>query len=411
MRRYWISIVLCVFIVVGLGTYYVYGAVAQFPEYKISKVSGDVNEGTKIEVTGNFSDGGRYRYLTVTADGSYFPSGSSIYSRIFSDPRSWLNEQADIRQIFKDHRSFMRGKGNPNCLYKDDEWIIYADAVVNNTSNATSEIVLSIDLLNQASGEVKHYETIVDDQTDYSQIYVEDVQLIGEQLHLLINQRSIASQGKRVNGPEQQYHDYVVDINSGALTNNGRLAFSDSTKEDVDLFDRSILNAIYSSPGDYALLIVTERPHRENAYMGITDDQIYSYNYKTGMLTDLSDTLMKAGIDDIGNLSLDGNVINILNYEEDVIKLTRYNIDSGTLANQVISLTAKQLDADKILNGKMKNNKLYILFHKNDIPKVAVLDATSGDILYQGEIIYDGDTLESTRKLLNVESLYIQIAD
>ncbi|OAB42414.1 hypothetical protein [Paenibacillus glacialis] len=404
MRRYWISIVLSVFIVVGLGTYYVYGAVVRFPEYKISKVSGDVNEGTKIVVQGGFLEGGRYQSIFATAEGSDYPIRSNLFTQMFWGTGSGMTEQTDIRQIIKDHRSFMRGKGKISNFYKDDKWIIYADAVVHITYNAKTEIVLSIDLLNKTTGVVKHYETKVDDSTNYSQTFIEDVQLNGEQIHLLISQRSTGI----INGSEGEYRDYAININSGAITNNGRIAFGDTTKDYVELFDRSIMNSIVSSPSDYAILSVTDQQPRVNEYM---DEHFYSYAYKTGELTDLSETLMKAGIDDIGNLSLDGNVLSILIYEEEFIKLTRYNLDTGSLANKVISLTAKQLDADQIVMGITKNNRLYILSHKNDIPKVAVLDETNGAIRYTGEIVYDGKPLGTNWTMSNVERIYMEIAE
>lgn len=403
MRRYWVSIVLSVFVIVGLGTYYVYGAMVQFPEYKISKVSGDVNEGNKIIVQGAFLVRGRYQYLNATTEGRDYPSRRNIFSQIFSGTESWRNEQADIHQIFKDHRSFMRGKGNINNFYQDDEWIIYADAVVNNTSALKSEIVLSIDSINQTTGAVEHYETILDDSSDYSYIYVEDVQMIGEQVHMLINQRSKGN----LNGSAVEYHDYVVDVNSGALMNNGRVAFGDNPKNNIKQFDRSISNTIYSSPSEYSLLVVTDEQTRANDYMGKFDQHLYSYSYKTGELKDLSDLLMKEGIDDNGDVRLDSNVLSILNYQTDFISISRYNIDTGTLTNEVLSLTAQQLGVDKIISGNMKNNKLYILSQSNFIPQIAVLDATNGAILYTGKIVYDGIPMESKWE----GTMYMQIAD
>ncbi|MEC0091124.1 hypothetical protein [Paenibacillus macquariensis] len=412
MRRYWISIVLSAFIIVGLGTYYVYGAVVDFPGYKISKVSGDVNEGSKISVQGNFANGGRYQLLIATAEGSDYPNRRSAYSQFFSGTRPWMNDQADIRQILNDHRSFMRSKGNINSFYKDDEWIIYADAVFNNAFGVKSEIVLSIDTLNQTSGVVKHYETIVEDPMDYSQIFVEDVQLIGEQIHMFIGQHSKTNQNKgNSNSSKVEYHDYVVDMNSGALMNNISLALGDNTKDNVELFDRSIMNTIYSAPSDHAILIVYDEQKRVNDYMGIIDEHLYSYAYKTGVLTDLSDTMLKAGIDDIGDIRLDGHILTILNYEEDFIKLSRYNIDTEKVTNEDISLSAQQLGAEKIIMGTTKNNKLYILFYKNDIPKVAVLDATNGAILYTGEVVYEGEASESKWTMNTEGRLYMQIAD
>ncbi|OAB41110.1 hypothetical protein [Paenibacillus antarcticus] len=407
MRRYWISIVFSVFIIVGLGTYYVYGAVVDFPEYKILKVSGDVNEGSKISVQGNFSNGGGNQLLIATSEGGEYPNRRSIISQLFSGSRSWMNDQIDIRQMLNDHRSFMRGKGTISSFYKDDEWIIYADAVLNNALGVKPEIVLSIDSLNQTTGAVKHFETIVDDSLGYSYIYVEDVQLIGEQVHMLINQRSKGN----LNGAAVEYHDYVVDMNNGTLINKERLVLGDNTKDNVELFDRSILNAIHSAPSDHAVLIVTDEQKRVNDYMGIIDQHLYSYAYKTGVLTDMSDNLKSAGIDDNGELRLDGNVLSILNYEEDSIKLSHYNIETEKMENEIISLTDKQLDADTIIMGTTKNNKLYILYYKSDIPKVAVLDATNGAILYTGQVVYEGEPSESKWTMNYGGRLYMQIAD
>ncbi|HEY2494014.1 MAG TPA: hypothetical protein VGI33_14045 [Paenibacillus sp.] len=412
MRRYWFSILLSLFIIVGIGTYYVYGATDRLPEYKLSTVEGDVNEGAKIQLEGSYVGGRGSKVVSVTADGSDYQRRHSIYRNSFADTRSWLNEQADIRQMIKDHRTFMRGKGYVESFYKDEEWTIYAEAVVNSDDVANSKVVLNIEILNQNSGEVSHFELIVDEHISYS--HVEDVQLIDNQIHILTLTYPEGEVDE--SDSKEQYHDYVVDMNSGALTNNETLALGVKAKDDARLNYSSITSATFSEPSDYALLLVHEEEKSEETNQGrvLYNEYPYSYAYKTGKITALPDTLKTAGIagvDENGSYRLKGSILSILSYKSDFIKMSRFNLDTGKVDKDVISITGQQLGADNIMRGIVKEDRLFILFHKNSIPMAAVVDVTNGDLLYKGEAVFDGAASESKEHMENLQLLNMDIAE
>ncbi|AJS58173.1 hypothetical protein UB51_06305 [Paenibacillus sp. IHBB 10380] len=408
MRRYWFSILLSLFIIVGIGTYYVYGATDRLPEYKLSTIEGDVNEGAKIQLEGSYVGGRGSKVVSVTADGSDYQNRHSVYRDNFSNAaRSWLNAESDIRQIIKDHRSFMRGKSYVGSLYKDEEWIIYAD--IYNDDVANSKVVLNIEILNLNSGKVNHFEPIVDG--DSANSYVEDVQLVDDQIHILIVTYSVGEVDK--SDQHNEYHDYVVDMNSGALTNNEILALGSKSKDNAKLYYSSITNATLSAPSDYALLLVREEEKEGNANQGrvLYDKYLYSYAYKTGKITALPDTLKTAGTVENGSYHLEGSVLSILGYKNDFINMLRFNLDTGKADKDVISITGQQLGADNIIRGIAKEDRLFILFHKNGIPMTAVVDVTNGDIVYKGEVVSDDEASESKEDMENVQLLSMKIAE
>ncbi|WP_438350868.1 hypothetical protein ACP8HI_09610 [Paenibacillus sp. FA6] len=421
MRRYWLSILLSVFIVVGMSTYYVFGAADHLPEYKLSIVEGDITEGAKIQVIGSYIGsyiGGKGSgVLSVTTDGSDYQSRHSIYRKEFSNTeRSVMTQAPDIRQITKDHRSFMRGKGSADSLYKDEEWIIYAEAYANNTDDDKSGIVLSIELLNQTTDKVSHYETFVNEQTSYAYSYVMDVQLIEDEIHILTYQRPARIEGKMIvdMSDSDEYHNYVVDMNNGVLMNKEILNFGITAKDNVELHQNIITNATYSASSDHTLFKVREMKRTtidEERSREVVGNHFYSYKYKTGKLTDLSDILEAVGMADDVSYRLNGSNLSILNSEPDMITISNYNLDTGKMENKVVTLTSEQLGADTLGNGILKNDRIYILFYKNDIPMTAVVDASNGDIVYKGEVVFDGAASESKEHMMNVQLLNIGITE
>lgn len=415
MRRYWFSIILSVFIVVAISTYYVYGSSDLRPWYKLSTVEGDVKEGMKIHLKGSYFSSNSHQFVNDIAEVNDNPSRYSIFrDRYSARARSELAQDPDIRQIIKEHRSFMRGKGNANSFYADEEWVIYVEGDINNVFTSNPRIILKIDLLNQTSGEVKHYETIVDEQTPYIFSYVEDVQLIEDQIHILTYQTQ--KKADMDVSDTQQYREYILDMNSGALTNHEVLNFGIATKDHVNLKSNNIKNAISTAPSDYAVFIVGEDNINITAVEGgqkyeFRDKYFFSYSYKTGELKDITAILNTVGMKEYSTHRLESSVLSILNYGSEGMTISHYNLDTEKLDKEVVSLTVQQLGADQIRTGKMKNDRVYILFHKNEIPMVAVVNANNGDILYKGEVVYDGDSSESKEQMKNVRFTNIQIAE
>ncbi|AOZ91037.1 hypothetical protein PNBC_12275 [Paenibacillus crassostreae] len=412
MRRYWFSILLSVFMIVGLGTYYVYGATDHLPQYKLATIEGDVNEGAQIQVLGSYIGGRGSEILSVTTDGSDYESSQSIYSKMFSNSsRTWIAEQPGTREMIKDHRSFMWGKGNGNSFYKDEEWIIYAEAV-NNPDATKPELLLKIDLLNQTSGEVKHYDTIVGEMP-YVFSYVVDVQFFEDKIHILTFNNHPWSEVDITDS--NQYHDYIVDVNTGTLTDQEILNYGISTKDNVELNYNIITNADLTTQSDVAVFVVSEEtraPMKNDEYNRVLlDKHFYSYTYQTGELIDLSSLLstVKMGVNT--SYRLDGSILSILNYESDGLTVSRFNLVTEKLDKDVISITTQLLSGDTIATGIMSNDKLNILYHHNDNPMVAVINLANGVIVYKGEVVLDGAGSENTDHMKNVELYSLAIVE
>ncbi|QYR20758.1 hypothetical protein KZ483_23850 [Paenibacillus sp. sptzw28] len=419
MKRYTLTILLGLFIAAGIGTYYVYGAVDNLPRYKLSTIQGNTEEGAALELSGNYSGRMRSQSLTVTTDGArysrYYGDHSILRQNFLGallNARSYFYRSSDIRDLIKNHRNFMRGKGLQGGFYKDEEWLIYAHSSVKIVNSTKRKGILIIDLLNLSSGKTKRYETAAN--TVYIQ-EISDVQRVGNQIHILSYEQKPNQTAGKFTESSSEYRDYVVDLNNGNLIRNEKLSYDISGKKGVQVNIRAVTNALPSAPAEYVLLTVdeekiTEKDH--NSYTGVTIARhLYSYSYKTGHLTALPASLTQRnlGPKTYQSYSLNGNMIDLLAFENKKVSVSRYNLDIEQEEKVLPPITAKLLGADQLGNALIKNNRVYVLLHKNKIPMAAVLDATDGKLLYKGQVTFEGPDSEANEQMKNLQLLNMNI--
>ncbi len=412
MKRYLLSILLGIFIVAGISTYYSYGTVNRFPEFMLSTVQGDSREGEQIELSGSYS--GRMvgsEQLTVTVDGSDYGSEQSLYEQNIKGAHPWFYSQPDIQEMIEDHRNFMRGKSSAGSFYKDEKWIIYAEASLSNKDASNPGITLNVELLNRTSGKVSHHASTVNGQTAYAQVYITDVQLHGDQIHILAyHYPKMDPISGNINRDSEKFHDYVMNIDNGNVIRDVKLdKGTGAKKEDVELSLSVITNEKPFAPGEYAVLIAREftRATSDNELVTLAEN-LYSYSYKTGNLAALPEQLKK-DLNDNPSFNLNGNVLSVLKEGTNAVQLKRYNLVTGQEEPGIPSLTPDQLGADSIGTMLILNERVYVLLHKDNIPMVAVLNASNGDILYKGRTTYDGPSSEADEYMKDMQLLNIYI--
>jgi hypothetical protein len=410
MKRYLLTIVLSLFIVAGIGTYYAYCAADRMPEFRLSTVQGDAKEGESITLSGSYGGRMQSQFLNVTAEGSDYTNRRPWY-RSFLDSRSYFYENKEIAGLIKEHRQFMRGKSDPSRLYKDQQWLIYAEAFFRGTSR--SDIALRIDVLDLASGKTSRLETVVPGKETYSYVVVSDVQRVGSEIHILAFQRTqpAGAAKETMGGFSVEYYDYIVHAISGQLLKKVKLSYGTSGKKDVQFSTNVIASEPLTSPGDYALLQVSEEKtvkNEDGSYSAATvAKQLFSYAYKTEALTALPEimSLEDKGFDLLYDLN--GKWLYLLKMKRNSKEfwLSSYNLDTGQGDTKAVTVTAQQLGADTIRNGFINNGRVYIHLGKNNVPMAAVLDAASRDLLYKGEVRFEGPASEAATELKHL-SLY-----
>jgi hypothetical protein len=403
MKRYLLTIILCLLSMAGIGTYYVYGSEDHLPNFKLFTLEGNAEEAAVIDLSGNYGGRMRSEFVTVSLEGSDYTSRQSLYSRNIPNVNAWYNQDPDLKKLLRDHRDFMRGKRPSGSFFMDNEWVVYADAFVKNQDQAIPEYTLKLELLNQTSGKVNHFAQPVAQGNPYSYINVVDVQLVDNLIHVLVRQSLDANRmTPKISRLMDEYHDYVFDLNSGNLVKDIELqsAISAGEKESVEYRSYMIANDNQSAPGKYAVLVV----RKEQVTYGDNgsekreplSEQLYAYSYMTSKLTALPDSLTQAKTDTM--YSLNGNLLYLMENNHQTVALSQFDLNSGNDVKKVPAITAHQLGGDQIDVTIIKNNRAYFLLHEKGIPMAAVID-TNGTLLYKGEVTIEGPASGSPEQM------------
>jgi hypothetical protein len=407
MKRYLLTIILCLLSLTGIGSYYVYGTEDHLPNFKLSTIQGDAEEAAAIDLSGFYGGRMHSEFVKVSVEGSDYTSRQSLYRKNIPNVNAWYNQDPDLRNLLHDHRDFMRGKRPSGSFYIDKEWVIYADTSVKNPDHAVPEYTLKLELLNQSTGKVNHYTKPVTQENPFKYINIVDVQRLNNEIHVMVRQT------RGISSSIDEYHDYVFDLNSGDLIEDNKLqpAINTGEKEGIEYQSYMIANDNLSAPGKYVVLYA----HKEKVTYGngsekreYLSEQLYVYSYQTGKLTALPDSLTKNKTDKGSLYSLSGNLLNRVNNNHQTIALSQYDLNSGNDVKKVPAITAYQLGGDNIDMTIIKNNRAYILLHNKDIPMAVVVD-TNGTLLFKGEVTFERPTSGSSEQIKQLRLLNINL--
>ncbi|WP_152396926.1 hypothetical protein [Paenibacillus guangzhouensis] len=393
MKRYLLSIILGVCALGILCTYYVYGSADHLPEYKLTTIQGDPQEGAGIELSGHYSGRMRSEQIEVNGAGSHYRSRETLRDDVLG-ARSWIYNYGEMARWIREHRQFMRGKDQLEGFYEDKEWLIYA------TGASRSE--LSVERLHLGTGEVKEYTTKLPVQTDYDYINVADVQRINDQLHVLVRQNAKGSSSL-------QYFHYVLNFDSGVLIRSEQITHWKKTKKDVEIEDYHLYNS--ESSNGYAVFMVRENKILSKSENSYSSEQIaahlYMYSYQTGKLTALPDP--KQQFDPNVNYYQEGEQVIYQTMDKNTLTLSRYNLATGTEERDYVSIKASEFGAEEIQSAILSDHRVYVHMRKGTTYLVATLDLSDGRALYVGEVSYEGPEAEREKemKLLQLYNLNI----
>ncbi|MCY9530230.1 MULTISPECIES: hypothetical protein [Paenibacillus] len=398
MKRYLLSIILGLCTLGILCTYYTYGAADHLPAYKLVTIQGDPKEGAGIELYGNYSRIGR-EPLSINIEGSKYRSRETFRDQI-SSVSTWRNFSEGMGQLIRDYRQFMRGKSSdPNGFYKDNEWLLYAKGNTSSGQSPQKQFQLHVDLLNVKTNEEKQYVTEIPTDSTFDYIYVDDVQRINDQLHVLI------MQGKR--DESSLYFDYVLDLKSGVLIEGKQVThWKNSTDKKIKIEVRSLSNDI--APNEYMVFLVLENKVTSRGDYSNFAMLRYAYSYKTGKLFALPDS--KPKFNPNTPYYLENNSLVYANYDKNEIQLSRNNLDTGLEERDYVKIEASELGADEIQSFVLTHNRVYILSQKGSTHHVVIVDASNGKTRYVGQVTYEGPESERDKEMdfLRLYSLNIR---
>ncbi|MCR8659529.1 hypothetical protein [Paenibacillus endoradicis] len=407
MKRYLFSVIFALLAVGGVGIGYIYSSIDHLPKYKLATIQGDPSEGKVIELSGHylpymFSDG-----LTVKAEGSkYYFKKSNLRSGML-DYRSWLLDNTEVKQLIVDYRQFMRGKDSMERMYSDEEWLIYVDFIQKSSGPLIGEGTLRLSSINKSSKLITEYELTLNEKDAFG-FGVRDVQLIEGDLHILMT--LYFDEGKK-----HRVYDYIVDFKNGQLKGTNKLIINDSnvdinTNKDNYLFQVSAITELaYIVPSDFIVLREYEEKiinvDGSNSYTTErVSESYYTYSYRNG---EISQIPFESSENSQGILT--DKVFVYANVNDKEISLSSYNLLTGEYKTNEPVITASSLGITSIGNSIMEDNRLYVLLERNNIPMAATVDIHNGEVLYIGEVVYDGPDSEAKDAMEKLRLLNIRI--
>ncbi|MGM0885111.1 MAG: hypothetical protein ACQEXQ_29220 [Bacillota bacterium] len=401
MRRYWLSIIIAVLAVSGIGSYYAFARQNHLPEYKLETMQGDPTEGTAVTLLGSYYGNMTSEPLKVTIDGSEY-GGLNTNLRIKLTGVPWIYRQPDMQQLLKDHKSFMRGKGNMNGFYRDEERVIYSDVSLKNKG---SEAELQLTLLDEATDKVSTFQQTYELPKEPSHIFVEDVQRIDDEIFILVKRFYLD-----LKSTEVEYDIVVLDLASGKLLRNVKLENWSSPAEDIQMQVGTTLTDRPSAPTETIFFNVSEMKINKNTGDAQRiGEKYYSYSYRTGLMTELPDMGWQSADDGGRVISLQHDYFYFAEYGLDHITLSHYGLKTKEQELAYASVSAEQLGVDEIISVQISSNRVYLLFNQSGVPGAAVLDLTNGEVLFTGRTVEIGDEQEPEEEmkenlhLLNLE--------
>jgi len=400
MKRYLLSMALGVFAVGSIGAYYASGTEGDAPRYKLTTLQGDAGEAAKMRLSGSYIGGVGSKALELTVDGTKYQLTQSFYEKYLKDNRYLTSRYEEMKALKREHRDFMRARSNVDSFYKDSEWLIYADIFLYGPRGVYDwRTELKMDVLEEATGHVRKYRIELGDSKPTHWVRVQDVQRIGDEVHILAEVRlQDAPAAGNVAGTTADFHDYVVDLRSGELLRNNVLV---SEKSEINL--STISNEVRSQPSEYVVLRSNKSRTVRSEGGGeavALDDHFWSYSYRTGKLTPLPEP--SPGLSAYSNIQseLSGELFTILYSDRGSLAIARYNVATGAQEQGELTLTAEQLGGQSIHSVSLAQNRVYVLLTTESSNKTrisdgrqlvaVVLDAGSGELLYKGEAAYDG---------------------
>jgi hypothetical protein len=407
MKKYWKFAAILMVIVLSIGTFYVNSATSaeQYPEFVIQKQSGDADEIKPLVLDGSYTDTSAMNYvstnLKITADGSTYNSRTFL-NQVIGQPSPM------IKELQEEYRTFMRGKTSQvSSFFEDNQLLAYADVDFNMGSLRLHDFKFDISVLSKDDGKIESFTVEVPDGGDLEDVYVEDVQMVKDELNLI-------TQNMKKNNIDFFYekHIYTIDMANQKIINHEAIIQvpegQDDTRIDVQLIRTSPKKA-----NDHLIMVKTEKKvieDSESKREEVINQELISYNLATKEKEKIN----------VPNLRLDENQLSFFNgstiyfmtLDGQELVVTPYSLAD----NQVGQAYRIQLSGEKgIVHGQMttvKDGKLYVASSQmspnlNINADVIVADVKTGEILFKGQLALKDSSKEKGHFELYIHEIFV----
>lgn len=383
MKRYLLSILLAVFAIGGIGTYYAFGMMKPLPDFRLEMTEGNGRLLEKVAVTGHYDVPVGSEFASISIDGTAYDRLRTVLGR------REVHALAD--GLERKHRSFLRGKyDSPVNFYQDETHMVYAELNSEKTGKGVWEVTATVDMLDLQSGARTTFRVVLDDRSSDRWPYLADVQLVDGNLHLFTVSSGV-------------YRDFVV-------TADGHL---------VRVVDVATENETSGEEGEWVRkisLVTNHRPHAPKEMVGyhvrtyVVDEAgnrqlqsmaLHEYRYREGESRFVATFPPEDALDERPFVNLMTNdTHNVAFFSDDTLRVNQVRLADGALDEW--SVDVAQLGGERILSVFLSDEHAYVLLKTADGYAIKVVDPGNGSVVAAGVVKdgKDGDGSEMARLYL-----------
>ncbi|MCR2823286.1 hypothetical protein [Lederbergia panacisoli] len=371
MKRYWKSILLCMVIVIVLGSFYMKSSLAAQKPMKIEfeKISGNEDEIDDLILYGGYDMGNQYSNWEITKNGTRERSHHSLIQELtktYATPA--------LGKLIKEHKQFMRGKGlNQEYFYEDEQLIAYAYMEGPGYDGPTNHSLMDIALLNKESKKITSFKADIPNKEKYYWGYVQEVQLVDGQLKVF-TQGFPAAGGSDLNV-------YTFDLAEQKLVDAVLIASAKADEVNI-----AIINGYSIQPQKYVLINVEEYNHSDNGdemKNVLADTIIYNIETNESQKVAISDDERPPSLYS-GTIS-DSSLF-VPAEAENGIEIREYDIEAEKWINKrtfALPYPTRE-EGGGVL--ELMNGRVYNIQSTNDGQAVFIGDLRTGESLYEGKL-------------------------
>lgn len=384
MKKYWKFTSIMTVIVLSIGTFYVNSAMSatQFPEFVISKKSGNAEEIKSLVLEGGYHEGSPINYtsnhLKITHDSSDYRNGSSLLDLVIGHPAPMIQELQDK------YRNFMRGKGqNLDSFFENSKLLAYADVKYKIGVSTSRDFKFAISILDKEAGNATSFTIKVPDSSVVEYIYVEDVQVVDNELKMITHNYTSDNE-KYVN----EKHIYTLDISTGAIKSNETIFSFPDQQGNTNIY-AELIRTSHKQAHENLIFIKTHEKMiqgEESDISGEISRELISYNLKSKeqKKIELPESLKEHQIS-----FFDGSTIYFSKLSEKNFVVTPFSIENDQAGTEYTLQLSNEISNTEPPMIVVKDGKLYVTTQLTNLTtkaSVAVFDVKTGETLYEGEV-------------------------
>ncbi|MDI4646028.1 hypothetical protein [Cohnella hashimotonis] len=417
LRFAWIG-VLAAFTIATLSVYYGYASDERLPSFYLETIEGDDSIGSAIQLDGSYIGRLGNRPMKVDAEGTEYTDANSV-GRLFILPFS-KTYTASTAALIKAHRSFMRGKEYGTIDQTDDK-LVYVELV-----RKHNEAKVKLSVLNKKTEESADYTWEAGSWQPREQVYLADLQIEGERVHLLIERATNTRTNEKI---DPQLMDHIFDLSTGKLKETREIKLPVRAGYDVSVTgnrgsgEDSMYAILFASResvtgkaagGDLSTPTASEKPP-------IIKYEPFIYKYADGSLQPLDLNIP----DNMAHTTyyVDGDKLyavtiasNTNSWSSKSFDITETNLSSQS-QTAAYTLHASDLGGKELYTPRFSDGKLYFVVPGVQVKgamgkastKVAVVEASSGKTVYQGQVAYDGPSSKAASELKDTVLLNLEL--